>query len=209
MTKLRRFELHRDTDATGVSGTGVVAEGVAFTDGTVALRWRGDWPTSVVFHDRGVEAVRHIHGHGGATRLVWLDVPGPPPLDWTVHEELALLRKQRDAVLALCDEASRPGNFLEVAQGLVAVSDLREALSGGVGFGQDGPAEGPVSDSAALAGPGTEARTPEGAETDSGGCSDRCDQTPGFCASASGCLGPTYDEPWTPPSLATAKEQTS
>jgi hypothetical protein len=60
MTELkhRRFELHRDTDITGVSGTGVVAEGVAFSDGVVALRWRSAWPTSVVFHDKGIEAVQ-------------------------------------------------------------------------------------------------------------------------------------------------------
>ena len=70
---LRRFELQRDTDITGVSGVGVVAEGVVFSDGTVALRWRGEWPTSVVFHDRGIEAVDHIHGHGGATRVVYVD----------------------------------------------------------------------------------------------------------------------------------------
>lgn len=72
-THSRRFELHRDTDISGVSGTGVVADGVAFPDGTVALRWRSAWPTSVVFHDRGVEGVEAIHGHGGATRIVWLD----------------------------------------------------------------------------------------------------------------------------------------
>lgn len=69
----RRFELHRDTDVTGVSGTGVVAEGVAFTGGVVALRWLSAWPTSVVFHDRGIEAVEAVHGHGGSTRIVWLD----------------------------------------------------------------------------------------------------------------------------------------
>ena len=66
------FVLMRDTDVSGVSGTGVVADGVAFPDGTVALRWRGGNPTSVVFHDNGVESVEAIHGHGGATRLVWL-----------------------------------------------------------------------------------------------------------------------------------------
>ncbi len=70
---MRRFELHRDRDVTGVSGAGVVAEGVEFTDGTVALRWASAWPTSVVFHDRGIEAVRAVHGHSGATRIVWLD----------------------------------------------------------------------------------------------------------------------------------------
>lgn len=74
---MRRFELHRDQDVTGVSGEGVVADGVEFPDGTVALRWRGGWPTSVVFHDRGIEAVEAVHGHGGATRIVWLDAAPP------------------------------------------------------------------------------------------------------------------------------------
>lgn len=71
---MRRFELHRDQDVSGVSGAGIVAEGVEFGDGTVALRWRGRWPTSVVFHDRGMEAVEAVHGHGGSTRIVYLDV---------------------------------------------------------------------------------------------------------------------------------------
>lgn len=54
-----------------MSGTGVVAEGVEFSDGTVALRWTSAWPTSVVFHDRGITSVEAIHGHGGKTRIVW------------------------------------------------------------------------------------------------------------------------------------------
>lgn len=70
---LRRFQLERDVDVTGVSGVGVVAEGVEFTGGVVALRWTSDWPTSVVFHDRGMAAVEAIHGHSGATRIVFLD----------------------------------------------------------------------------------------------------------------------------------------
>lgn len=76
---LRRFQLYRTTDISGVSGTGIVADGVVFPSGTVALCWRGEWPTSVVFHDRGIESVQHIHGHGGATRIVWLDMVGGPP----------------------------------------------------------------------------------------------------------------------------------
>lgn len=73
---MRRFELHRDEDVSGVSGTGIVAEGVAFSDGgPVALRWTSEWPTSVVFHDRGVESLEAVHGHNGRTRIVWLDVP--------------------------------------------------------------------------------------------------------------------------------------
>lgn len=69
----RAFILQRDIDETGVSGTGVVAEGVEFTDGTVALRWISDWPTSVVFHDRGIAAVEAVHGHGGKTRIIWAE----------------------------------------------------------------------------------------------------------------------------------------
>jgi len=65
------FVLVRDEDITGVSGTGIVAEGVEFTGGSVALRWDTDWPTSVVFHDKGIESVEAIHGHGGKTRVVW------------------------------------------------------------------------------------------------------------------------------------------
>lgn len=71
---MRRFELHRDEDVSGVSGTGIVAEGVAFSDGgPVALRWTSEWPTSVVFHDRGIESLEAVHGHNGRTRIVWLD----------------------------------------------------------------------------------------------------------------------------------------
>lgn len=69
---MRAFRLVRDEDVTGVSGTGVVAEGVEFSSGVVALTWLSEWPTSVVFHDRGVDSVEAIHGHGGATRIEWL-----------------------------------------------------------------------------------------------------------------------------------------
>jgi hypothetical protein len=68
---LRPFVLQRDTDLSGISGTGVVAEGVEFSSGVVALTWLSEWPTSVVFHERGIDSVRAVHGHGGATRIVW------------------------------------------------------------------------------------------------------------------------------------------
>lgn len=68
----RRFLLQRFADLTGVSGVGDVAEGVEWTDGTVALRWRGRWPTTVVW-DYGLEALLAVHGHGGASVVRWLD----------------------------------------------------------------------------------------------------------------------------------------
>lgn len=69
----RRFVLRRLVDVSGVSGTGVVAEGVEFSSGVVALTWLSEWPTSVVFHNRGVDSVEAVHGHGGSTVIEWLD----------------------------------------------------------------------------------------------------------------------------------------
>jgi hypothetical protein len=75
----RRFRLIRHQDVSGVSGTGPVAEGVQFTDGAVALRWYGDYPTTTVWD--GIESVIAIHGHGGAAEVEWLDPEqrGPDP----------------------------------------------------------------------------------------------------------------------------------
>ncbi|WP_328992676.1 hypothetical protein OG394_00400 [Kribbella sp. NBC_01245] len=67
----RRFRLLRHKDISGVSGTGPVAEGVEFTDGAVALRWYGDYPTTTVWD--GIDSVIAIHGHSGATDVQWLD----------------------------------------------------------------------------------------------------------------------------------------
>jgi hypothetical protein len=73
---MRLFELHRDVDVTGVSGTGVVASGVQFDDGTTVIRWKGETPSTVVWED--LADAESIHGHVGSTRFVWLDYAGDP-----------------------------------------------------------------------------------------------------------------------------------
>jgi hypothetical protein len=77
----RVFHLQRDHDVSGVSGTGRVADGVLWPDGTVTIRWRGDRPSTVNW-DRLADA-EHVHGHQGATRIIWADeaVPGSRPSD--------------------------------------------------------------------------------------------------------------------------------
>ncbi|MCX5197197.1 hypothetical protein OOK31_25420 [Streptomyces sp. NBC_00249] len=72
-TTPRRFCLLRHTDIAGVSGTGIVADGVLWPDGTASLRWKGEKP-STVHWDRIADA-EAVHGHGGATEIVWLDQP--------------------------------------------------------------------------------------------------------------------------------------
>jgi hypothetical protein len=69
----RRFYLLRHEDPTNISGTGRVADGVEFADGVVVIRWLTEWPTSVVFHERGMESVYALHGHNGKTEIVWVD----------------------------------------------------------------------------------------------------------------------------------------
>lgn len=68
---MRRFTLERDVDVSGVSGTGTVAEGVEFSDGSAVVHWLGDTPSHVIWPS--IEMVRRIHGHGGATRVVYQD----------------------------------------------------------------------------------------------------------------------------------------
>ncbi len=71
---MRTFALHRDEDVSGVSGTGRVAEGVEFSDGTVVLRWLTR-TGSVAVYLNGAD-MEKVHGHDGRTRVVW-DGPGP------------------------------------------------------------------------------------------------------------------------------------
>jgi hypothetical protein len=85
---LRYFELHRDRDVSGVSGEGVVADGfvvpfeytMLFPTGTrtmppewVVLVWRGTARSIVIWPSLG--AATTVHGHDGATRIVWVDRP--------------------------------------------------------------------------------------------------------------------------------------
>ncbi len=67
----RTFELIRYEDVSGVSGTGAVAEGCVFSDGSVALRWRGAYASTAIWPD--IDAVIAVHGHSGATVVRWLD----------------------------------------------------------------------------------------------------------------------------------------
>ena len=66
----RLFVLHRLVDETGVSGTGIVAQGVRFANGKCALAWVTEF-TSVAVYD-SIDDVEKIHGHDGSTVIEWL-----------------------------------------------------------------------------------------------------------------------------------------
>jgi hypothetical protein len=73
----RRFELHRHHDVTGASGTGRVAVGALFEDGTAVTHWLTETRSTVVWHttstSEAVAALERIHGHGGHTEIRWTD----------------------------------------------------------------------------------------------------------------------------------------
>lgn len=69
--KIRRFYLQRTEDVSGISGTGIVAEGVEFTSGMCALTWLS--PHRTVEVSESIKTIVELHGHEGRTELVWLD----------------------------------------------------------------------------------------------------------------------------------------
>lgn len=74
---MRVFELHRNKVVEGHVTTYAVAEGVEWSDGTVALRWLGDDPSSVTHNS--IEAAMRVHVHPsgltGGTSVVWVFEP--------------------------------------------------------------------------------------------------------------------------------------
>jgi len=67
----RLFIVDRRKDQSGISGIGVIAEGVEFTDGTAVMRWITETVTTSFFENMG--DLRKIHGHRGETVIRYLD----------------------------------------------------------------------------------------------------------------------------------------
>jgi hypothetical protein len=67
--KVRCFVLQRDEDESGISGTGIVAEGVVFSNGVAVVNWLTEWKSTAVYKD--IESVEKIHGHNGKTKIVY------------------------------------------------------------------------------------------------------------------------------------------
>lgn len=65
----RLFVLFRKVDNTGTSGTGVVAEGVCFSNGKVALHWLSHLGAVNVYDS--MDVCVQLHGHQGNTDVVW------------------------------------------------------------------------------------------------------------------------------------------
>lgn len=73
-----RIHLKRKIDCSGVSGTGDVANGVIFDDGSVVIKWNSAHSSLGVYDS--VEDLLFVHSHGNCTELVYDD---PPPVKKT------------------------------------------------------------------------------------------------------------------------------
>jgi len=64
--RLREYYLQRNEDFSGVSGTGIVAEGVIMPSGKCIHEWSQSY---VISHNiyPNIQSVQHIHGHEGRT----------------------------------------------------------------------------------------------------------------------------------------------
>lgn len=77
-SSMRRFILRRNQDMSGISGTGVVAEGIRFSNGQAVLHWLTQLSSVAVYHS--VDVLVQVHGHDGSTVLEWVDGdPVKPP----------------------------------------------------------------------------------------------------------------------------------
>lgn len=68
---MRRFKLHRHKDVHGVSGEGIVAEGVEFENGGCVITWLSPYRT--IGYYENIKALEKVHGHEGGTEVVWID----------------------------------------------------------------------------------------------------------------------------------------
>ena len=64
---MKTFHLNRLEDASGVSGTGIVAHGVEFQDGQCVLHWRDSGSIGIY---ASLKKIEEIHGHQGRTLVV-------------------------------------------------------------------------------------------------------------------------------------------
>ena len=70
-TGMRLFYLRRKEDESGVSGTGVVAEGVELTNGQCVMHWLTQFSSVCIYPT--MKELMNIHGHEGKTVIEYYE----------------------------------------------------------------------------------------------------------------------------------------
>lgn len=66
---MKTFVLNRLEDLSGISGTGIVAEGVEFSNGKISIMWNNT--ASWGLFDN-MQQMLSVHGHNGKTEVVYV-----------------------------------------------------------------------------------------------------------------------------------------
>lgn len=78
MNEPRRFTIIREADATGISGTGRVLDGVIFHTGQVVVCWRSAFGSITIFENWTAFAGVHLKAHPeNRAKIVFLDDEAP------------------------------------------------------------------------------------------------------------------------------------
>ncbi len=91
---VRVFRLNRLEDATGISGTGIVAQGLLAQDGSVAMRWLTEHRSWCIYDS--ILEVYAIHGHDGQTIIELYDEKGGW-VKWTPKREWIAASQRRSS----------------------------------------------------------------------------------------------------------------
>lgn len=70
----KRFWMQRLKDATGVSATGRVLEGILWQSGKVTVEWRAPMRSMAIYDDLKTFRAIHMDCHPSMNELVWVDV---------------------------------------------------------------------------------------------------------------------------------------
>jgi hypothetical protein len=70
---MRKFVMHREHDASGVSGTGIVLEGVLFSTGVVVIHWLTPPPRGSISVFDSLEQFLAIHVQPHPTNHAFLE----------------------------------------------------------------------------------------------------------------------------------------
>lgn len=68
-SSIKTFCLNRVEDETGVSGTGIVAQGAVFSNNKVVISWLSKHSSITTFNS--IKDMLSVHGHSGKTQIVW------------------------------------------------------------------------------------------------------------------------------------------
>lgn len=70
-SSMRLFYLYRKEDVSGRSGTGIVAEGVEFTNGQCVMHWLTPFSSITVYPT--IKELTNIHSHDGKTEVKYYE----------------------------------------------------------------------------------------------------------------------------------------